>query len=62
MKTIGREPGELRDFAAYLDRVGRDYHESGSHYTAADYGEAAQLARDLAELIEKHASDRRGQP
>lgn len=52
-RTIGREPDELRDYAAYLDRVGKDYAEGGSEYTAADYAEAANIARDLANLIER---------
>lgn len=51
-RTIGREPDELRDYAAYLDRIGKDYAEGGREYTAADYAEAANIARDLATMIE----------
>lgn len=55
-RTISRDPEELRDYAQYLDRVGKDYAQDGREFTAADYAEAARITRHLADLLENGAS------
>ncbi len=51
----GRQPAsdERADFCEMLRRVGGDYAESGSEFTAEDYFEAAERIENLsAELAE----------